>query len=288
MTQAIRLVVIDDHPLFREGVTRSLTEIGGFEVVGEGSSAEDALRLAGEEAPDIILLDISLPGGGLNAIAPILGHRPSQKIVMLTVSEDSEDLAAALNSGAQGYVLKGVGSRTLAEILRSVAAGERYVSPTLSARLLSALSNASQASPLAELSPREREILVLVADGLSNKRIGLKLNLHEKTIKHHMSRILATLKVSNRTEAAMVLRDLAEKERREPVARLWDLTVIADRASGCCPFGGATVDDGAALGVLHPIAAAAELLAQPVAMNDLDPPWVGVEDIAGVRIRRRA
>ena len=133
---------------------------------------------------------------------------------MLTVSEDSEDLAAALNSGAQGYVLKGVGSRTLAEILRSVAAGERYVSPTLSARLLSALSNASQASPLAELSPREREILALVADGLSNKRIGLKLNLHEKTIKHHMSRILATLKVSNRTEAAMVLRDLADKERR--------------------------------------------------------------------------
>ena len=214
MTQAIRLVVIDDHPLFREGVTRSLTEIGGFEVVGEGSSAEDALRLAAEEAPDIILLDISLPGGGLNAIAPILGHRPSQKIVMLTVSEDSEDLAAALNSGAQGYVLKGVGSRTLAEILRSVAAGERYVSPTLSARLLSALSNASQASPLAELSPREREILVLVAGGLSNKRIGLKLNLHEKTIKHHMSRILATLKVSNRTEAAMVLRDLVDKERR--------------------------------------------------------------------------
>ena len=132
---------------------------------------------------------------------------------MLTVSEDSEDLAAALNSGAQGYVLKGVGSRTLAEILRSVAAGERYVSPTLSARLLSALSNASQASPLAELSPREREILALVADGLSNKRIGLKLNLHEKTIKHHMSRILATLKVSNRTEAAMVLRDFADKER---------------------------------------------------------------------------
>src|SRR4051812_25373497 len=216
MTQAIRLVVIDDHPLFREGVTRSLTEIGGFEVVGEGSSAEDALRLAREEAPDIILLDISLPGGGLSAIAPILDHCPSQKIIMLTVSEGSEDLAAALKSGAQGYVLKGVGSRTLAEILRSVAAGERYVSPTLSARLLSALSNASQASPLADLSPREREILSLVADGLSNKRIGLKLGLHEKTIKHDMSRILATLKVSNRTEAAMVLRDLADKERRGP------------------------------------------------------------------------
>ena len=214
MTQAIRLIVIDDHPLFREGVTRSLTEIGGFEVVGEGSSAEDALRLAREVAPDIILLDISLPGGGLNAIAPVLGLRPSQKIVMLTVSEDSDDLAAALNSGAHGYVLKGVGSRTLAEILKSVAAGERYVSPTLSARLLTALSTASQASPLADLSTREREILTLVADGLSNKRIGLQLNLHEKTIKHHMSRILAKLKVSNRTEAAMVLRDFADKQQR--------------------------------------------------------------------------
>src|SRR3954470_6159330 len=211
MTKAIRLVVIDDHPLFREGVTRSLTEIGGFEVVGEGSSAEDALRLAGEEAPDIILLDISLPGGGLNAIAPILDRRP---IVMLTVSEDSDDLAAALNSGAQGYVLKGVGSRTLAEILHGVAAGERYVSPTLSAQLLSALSDASQPSPLADLSTREREILALVAGGLSNKRIGLQLNLHEKTIKHHMSRTLAKLKVSNRTEAAMVLRDFADKHRR--------------------------------------------------------------------------
>src|SRR3954466_6029911 len=136
MTRPIQVVVIDDHPLFREGVARSLTEIGGFEGVGEGSTAEDAVRLTREKSPDILLLDISMPGGGLNAIAPILSHRPSQKIVLLTASEDSEDLAAALNGGAQGYVLKGVGSRTLAEILKSVAAGERYVSPTLSARLL--------------------------------------------------------------------------------------------------------------------------------------------------------
>ena len=110
MTQPIRLAVIDDHPLFREGVTRSLVEVGGFEVVGEGSTTEDAVRLARQTSPDIVLLDISMPGGGLNAIAPILSHRPSQKIVLLTASEDSEDLAAALNGGAQGYVLKGVGA----------------------------------------------------------------------------------------------------------------------------------------------------------------------------------
>ena len=208
-------MVIDDHPAVqgrRDAQPRPKSAASRWSAKAAPPKTRCAWR--GEKLPDIVLLDISMPGGGLNAIAPILGHRPSQKIVLLTVSEDSEDLAAALNSGAQGYVLKGVGSRTLAEILRSVAAGERYVSPTLSARLLSALSNASQASPLAELSTREREILALVADGLSNKRIGLKLNLHEKTIKHHMSRILATLKVSNRTEAAMVLRDLADKERR--------------------------------------------------------------------------
>ena len=140
MTQPIRLVVIDDHPLFREGVTRSLTKSAASRWSAKAAPPKTRCGWRARKLPDIILLDISMPGGGLNAIAPILGHRPSQKIVMLTVSEDSEDLAAALNSGAQGYVLKGVGSRTLAEILKSVAAGERYVSPTLSARLLSALS----------------------------------------------------------------------------------------------------------------------------------------------------
>jgi two-component system, NarL family, nitrate/nitrite response regulator NarL len=211
MTAAIRLGVVDDHPLFREGVTRSLVEIGGFEIVGEGASKDDALRITEDQRPDILLMDISMPGGGLNAIAPILERRPTQKIVVLTVSEASEDIARALNSGAKGYVLKGVGSRTLAEILRAVASGENYVSPTLSARLLSDLSTRSGSSvkpaPIASLTGREKEILTLVAAGLSNKRVALELDLHEKTVKHHMTRVLAKLNVSNRTEAAMALRD---------------------------------------------------------------------------------
>jgi two-component system nitrate/nitrite response regulator NarL len=216
MTAAIRLAVVDDHPLFREGVTRSLAEIGGFEIVGEGASKDDALRITGDERPDILLMDISMPGGGLSAIAPILERYPALKIIMLTVSEVSEDIAGALNGGAKGYVLKGVGSRTLAEILRAVASGENYVSPTLSARLLADLSARSRSSvepdPIANLTSREKEILTLVAAGLSNKRVALELDLHEKTVKHHMTRVLAKLNVSNRTEAAMALRDAADHD----------------------------------------------------------------------------
>lgn len=208
---AIRVAIIDDHPLFREGVTRSLTEIGGFEIVGEGSTVEDALRIAADGRPDVVLLDISMPGGGLNAVTPIRQRAPQQKIVMLTVSESGEDVARALRDGACGYVLKGVGSRALADIVRSVAAGENYVSPGLSARLLAGLTGAAEpaepAAALSGLTGRERQILDLVASGLSNKRVALTLGLQEKTIKHHMTRILAKLGVSNRTEAAIAYRE---------------------------------------------------------------------------------
>lgn len=211
MMGEIRIAVIDDHPLFREGVKRSLGEIGGLEIVAEGSTKEDAIRIALEYLPDVILLDVSMPGGGLDAISPILARVPDQKIIMLTVSETSDDVTIALNRGAKGYVLKGVGSRALAGIVRAVASGEGYVSPSLSARLLSDASSMSGAPgknhSIAGLTAREHEVLNLVAAGLSNKRIALKLDLHEKTVKHHMGRILAKLNLTNRTEAAMALRD---------------------------------------------------------------------------------
>ncbi|WP_271894757.1 response regulator [Candidatus Phyllobacterium onerii] len=207
----LSIAVIDDHPLFREGVRRSLGEINGFQIVGEGCTKEDAIRIAHDHRPDVILMDISMPGGGLDAISPILDHFPDQKIIMLTVSERSDDVTKALNSGAKAYVLKGVGSRALAEIIRAVASGEGYVSPALSARMLSDLSSVSNApnksDPISELSSREYEVLDLAAAGLSNKRIALKLDIHEKTVKHHMGRIFAKLNVTNRTEAAMALRD---------------------------------------------------------------------------------
>ena len=214
MTHAIRIAIVDDHPLFREGVARSLGEIGGFEVVGEGASAEDAERLVAAMRPDIVLLDISMPGGGLTAAANIMAGNPGQKVVMLTVSEANADVAQALNAGARGYVLKGVGSKALAEILSNVAAGESYVSPTLSARLLSDLllqPTTRKADPIQQLTGRETDILRLVAEGLSNKEVAARLSLQEKTVKHHMTRVLAKLNVRNRTEAALLMREARER-----------------------------------------------------------------------------
>lgn len=211
---AIRVAVIDDHPLFREGVIRSLGEIDGFEIVAEGGSRDDALRIVTELCPDVMLMDISMPGNGLDAVAGTLEACPALHVIMLTVSEANEDIAKALRLGAKGYVLKGIGSRALADVIRLVASGQSYVSPSLSAQLIVGLSQAKEADRkrelIAELTEREQQVLKLVASGLSNKRIALQLDLHEKTIKHHMTRILAKLKVSNRTEAALALRDATE------------------------------------------------------------------------------
>lgn len=219
MSNRARIAVVDDHPLFREGVTRSLMEVPGFEIVGEGSTRDDAVRLSEQQRPDVLLVDISLPGGGLQAIPAILERFPEQKIIMLTVSESSDDILSALKHGAKGYVLKGVGSRGLVEIIRTVLAGESYVSPNLSARLLSELSSLTEVADkkdgLAGLTRREQEVLQLVAAGLSNKRIALKLDLHEKTVKHHMTHIFAKLGVTNRTEAAMALRDADQTSSSE-------------------------------------------------------------------------
>jgi DNA-binding NarL/FixJ family response regulator len=217
MTEFIRIAIIDDHPLFREGVTRSLSEIGGFEMVGEGATAQDAERLASTVRPDILLLDISMPGGGLAAVAGILAGHPAQKIVMLTVSEANADVTTALNAGVRGYVLKGIGSRALADILRNVAAGESYLSPTLSARLLSDLQSQKPtngvADRLRQLTERQTEILRLVAEGLSNKEVALRLELQEKTVKHHMTGVLSKLNVRNRTEAALMMRESRDRDR---------------------------------------------------------------------------
>jgi len=217
MIGTIRIAIVDDHPLFREGVTRSLSEIGGFEIVGEGATAQDAERIASTVRPDILLLDISMPGGGLSAVASILADHPAQRIVMLTVSETNADVTTALNAGVQGYILKGVGSRALADILRNVAAGESYLSPALSARLLSDLQSPQATNGvtdrLRQLTERQTEILRLVAEGLSNKEVALRLELQEKTVKHHMTGVLSKLNVRNRTEAALMMRELRDRDR---------------------------------------------------------------------------
>ena len=212
MNRPIRVLLADDHPLLRAGVAQSLAESRKFEVVAQAGTADEAVRMAGELRPAIVLLDISMPGHGLTAAERIHAAAPEIAIVVLTVSEADEDVMAALKAGARGYVLKGVGSAALVDILESVARGESYVPPSLAARLLTEMRNgepraAATADPLATLTQREDEILRLVAKGLSNKEVALRLDLQEKTVKHHMTRILNKLRVRNRTEAAILLRE---------------------------------------------------------------------------------
>ncbi|ACS55786.1 response regulator [Rhizobium leguminosarum] len=203
---SITIGVVDDHPLFREGVTRSLSEISGFVVVGEGASSDDAAMIASDNHPDIMLLDVSMPGGGLSAVSDVLARSPTTKVLMLTVSEEVDTLLGALQRGAMGYVLKGVGSRGLAEAIQTVLRGSRYISPTMSAKVMENSLNGGT-SDKNSLTPREREVMDLVAQGLSNKHIGLRLSLQEKTVKHHMTQILSKLGASNRTEAALQWRE---------------------------------------------------------------------------------
>ncbi|MBY3068205.1 response regulator transcription factor [Rhizobium laguerreae] len=195
---AITIAVVDDHPLFREGVSRSLSEIEDFVVIGEGASADDAATLAASHRPDVLLLDVSMPGGGIEAISEIVVGSPQTKVLMLTASEDVDPLIVSLRRGAAGYVVKGIGSRGLAEAIRTVLGGARYISPSMRAKVEKTLLDRP-----ASLTPRETEVMELVAEGLTNKHIARRLDLQEKTIKHHMTEILSKLGAGNRTEAAI-------------------------------------------------------------------------------------
>jgi DNA-binding NarL/FixJ family response regulator len=203
MSDAIRIVVADDHPMFRAGVVASLGAAEGLEVVAQGASAGEALALAREHMPDVVILDIAMPGGGLVAARDITVACPATRVVMLTVSEDEDDILAAMKAGASGYVLKGSSATEMASIIRSVHAGQVYVAPALAWGLLREMSK-PRTSPLDELTTREREVLELVASGLGNQEIGDRLGLAEKTIKHYMTNILGKLQVRSRVEAALL------------------------------------------------------------------------------------
>lgn len=216
MADRIQLVIADDHTLFREGLASIIGGNEDFEVVGQAGTMQEAVQLARDLLPDIILLDIYMPGGGLEAARVIADECPVTRIVILTSSEEDDHLIRALKIGARAYILKGIAARELFHILRAVSAGESYVPPMLAASLLlemrEAQSQQKQAtSPLDELTPREREILESLAAGLSNKEIGEKLFLSEKTVKHYMTNILQKLQVRNRVEAAL----LAQKEMKK-------------------------------------------------------------------------
>lgn len=209
MSDKIRVVIVDDHPLFREGVASILGNEPAFEVVGQGASADEAISLSLDHLPDLLLLDIDMPGNGIKAARAVSAACPVTKIVFLTVSESDDNLVDALKAGGRGYILKGVAGRELIRILQAVNDGESYVPPALAASLLLDLSDSRgrekpQIRPMDELTERERQILELLGAGLSNKEIGAKLYITEKTVKHYMTNILQKLQVRNRVEAALV------------------------------------------------------------------------------------
>lgn len=205
----IRLIVVDDHPLYRSGVIATLRDYDDIDVVGQGASAGEAVDLMRTQKPDVALLDISMPGNGIAAVGAIIAEHPDARLVILTVSEHEDDVLNALKNGASGYALKGIGGDDLIAIIRDIHAGDPYVAPKLAGRLLKQNRSAAGGRPedaVELLSPREREVLDLLSGGLSNKEIGLNLGLQEKTVKHHMTQILQKLRVRNRVEAAVFAR----------------------------------------------------------------------------------
>ncbi len=208
MTETTHIVVVDDHPMLREGVALTLAAEADFKVVGQGKSADEAIEQADKFLPDIMLLDISMPGGGINAVSAICQRFPVIKCIMLTVSENEQDVLDAMKAGAKGYVLKGVSGSSLVNIIRRVEQGEAYVTPSLAATLLKEWhqddADKHGTSLFGALTKREKQILEKVATGLSNKEIADKLFLSEKTIKHYMTNILQKLQVRNRVEAALL------------------------------------------------------------------------------------
>jgi two-component system, NarL family, nitrate/nitrite response regulator NarL len=214
----IRVAVVDDHPLFCEGIIHILKSIADIEVVAKGAAAKDAVDIVAGQNPDVLVLDISIPGGGLNALQTIMEESPNTKVLMLTVSADESDVLNSLRLGAKGYVLKGVSGPELIQALRAVYLDGQYISPSLGAKLLLDVGRGksiAKGNLFEDLSSRQDEILLLVGQGLSNKEIGARLHLSDRTIKHHMTNVFQKLGVRNRLEAALLVRQKTQRQDKD-------------------------------------------------------------------------
>jgi DNA-binding NarL/FixJ family response regulator len=206
---AIRVLIADDHTLFRRGLMSLLSETSEFEVVGEASDGPEAVRLATALRPDVILMDVHMPGGGgVEAVERLHEHCPSLPVIMLTVSANDEDLLGAIRAGARGYLLKNAEAEELYAAIRQVLQGRAALDPTLTDTLFRHLTSAHQATAAIDmpLTLRELEVLQLMADGLTTREIADRLSVTKNTVKTHISRIFEKLATSSRSEAVTLAR----------------------------------------------------------------------------------
>jgi DNA-binding NarL/FixJ family response regulator len=199
----IRVAVVDDHPIVRDGIVASLEDADGLVVVASVADAASGLAAVAREQPDVVVLDLELPDrNGVELIADLKARAPRVRVVVFTAYAGEERVAAAVSAGADSYVLKGASGDELIATVRAVAAGESRMVPEIAQALLRAVR-----TPRAmRLTEREREILALIADGLSNRAIGERLNVAERTVKYHVGEILARLGARNRAQAVALAR----------------------------------------------------------------------------------
>ncbi|CAN1565412.1 CitB Response regulator containing a CheY-like receiver domain and an HTH DNA-binding domain [Burkholderiaceae bacterium] len=215
----IRILLVDDHTLFRSGIRLLLQRNRDFEVIGEAVDGLEGVKRAKELKPDIVLLDLHMPGlSGLDALGLILQESPACQVVLLTVSEDAEDLTLALKKGAAGYLLKNIDADYLLESLRKVMQSDAVISPEMTSKLVAGFrkSEPAVASEIKKLTPREGEMLAQLALGLSNKEIARKLDVAESTVKIHLQSILKKLGVNNRVQAAIYAVEHGLTDPRSP------------------------------------------------------------------------
>jgi NarL family two-component system response regulator LiaR len=205
-TNPIAILIVDDHTLVRFGLRSYLDAQADISVVGEAGSGQEAVRLVEELAPDVVLMDLSMPGmAGVEATAQIRHSSPHTQVVVLTSFHADANIFLAIKAGALSYLLKDVGPEEVAEAVRAAARGEAILSPRVAARLVEEMrgTRAQEINPYTELSEREQQVLRLIADGLSNAEIAERLVLSEKTVKGHVSNLLGKLHLADRTQAAI-------------------------------------------------------------------------------------
>jgi len=212
---AVRVFLLDDHEIVRRGVKELLETEGDLEVVGEGGTAAEALARIPPTRPDVAVLDVRLPDGdGVQVCREIRSAHPEIQCLMLTSFADDEALFQAIMAGASGYVLKQIKGADVVEAVRSIAAGRTLLDPSVTARVLERLRKGSEEDELlARLSPQERNILRLIADGLTNRQIAEQVHLAEKTVKNYVSNLLAKLGMERRTQAAVYAARLGAQRR---------------------------------------------------------------------------